>query len=364
VTQELSQTREAVRQAWPASRILPAGYRAGSDGRRTAVVALGKPQGAAAALLPAMLTGREPESSARCLYYVVCSLCRVTSLVDKPGAWGEIAIAGRSASAAVRVPYTRPAYSSPVISKTRKGRAPDTTRRSSPPSARARRWARSSSRNAAESHRSVPLISTTTVSHPCAAARSRGQGPVSVVPMNSEAVWWITIVDGILVRYHPDGYDAVLSGQQAVGRDLIEGTLALDALRQDQGRPACGPRRFIEPDAPRDGSVAAWRWASVPEPVLRPRGRACEASRYRDYEACLPGHPVEETSGRARAFLKQAAAVPTNLAAGHREVRSRRILGGNRLRGRALSARRECGVRGSGHRTDLGGAPFQSQRPW
>ena len=29
----------------------------------------------------------------------------------------------------------------------------------------------------------------------------------------SEAVWWITLVDATLVRYHPDVYDMVLAGR-------------------------------------------------------------------------------------------------------------------------------------------------------
>ena len=28
----------------------------------------------------------------------------------------------------------------------------------------------------------------------------------------SEAVWWVTMVDATLVRYHPDAYDAALAG--------------------------------------------------------------------------------------------------------------------------------------------------------
>jgi hypothetical protein len=129
--------------------------------------------------------------------------------------------------------------------------------------------------------------------------------------MISEAVWWVTIVDGTLVRYHPDGYDAVLERQPAVERDLIEGTLAGLRFVRNRAGQHVDHTDFIEPNAPRDGRVAAWRWASVPEPALAslpPRGQAWEASRYREYEACLAGHTIEETFGRARAFLKRAAA--------------------------------------------------------
>ena len=40
----------------------------------------------------------------------------------------------------------------------------------------------------------------------------------------SEAVWWVTLVDATLVRYHPDVYDAVLEGYSAAERGVIEGT--------------------------------------------------------------------------------------------------------------------------------------------
>jgi hypothetical protein len=129
--------------------------------------------------------------------------------------------------------------------------------------------------------------------------------------MISEAVWWVTIVDGTLVRYHPDGYDAVLSALEPADRDLIEGTLAGMRFVRNRAGQHVDHTDFIEAEAPQDGTVAAWRWASVPEPQLvslPPRNRAWEASRYRDYEACLAGHTVEETFGRARAFLKRAAA--------------------------------------------------------
>src|SRR5215469_14727043 len=41
----------------------------------------------------------------------------------------------------------------------------------------------------------------------------------------SDAVWWVTIVDSTLVRYHPDSYDATLDEQPPLQRDEIEQTL-------------------------------------------------------------------------------------------------------------------------------------------
>ena len=42
----------------------------------------------------------------------------------------------------------------------------------------------------------------------------------------SEMVWWVTIVDGTLVRYHPETYDTLMVDQGPAGRQVVEGTLA------------------------------------------------------------------------------------------------------------------------------------------
>ena len=52
----------------------------------------------------------------------------------------------------------------------------------------------------------------------------------------SEAVWWVTMVDATLVRYHPDAYDAVLAGHEAAERRAIEGTFGgLRFVRNQMG---------------------------------------------------------------------------------------------------------------------------------
>ena len=134
----------------------------------------------------------------------------------------------------------------------------------------------------------------------------------------SEAVWWVTIVDGTLVRYHPDAYDYLLASYAAEDRQLIEGTLAgLRFVRNRAGQDV-DHTDFIRRGAPGDGRVATWRWSSMPEPALAslpPRGQAWEASRYRDYESYLAGRTVEETFGCAVAFLKLAAASATSAPA-------------------------------------------------
>ena len=126
----------------------------------------------------------------------------------------------------------------------------------------------------------------------------------------SEAVWWVTIVDGTLVRYHPDAYDSLLASYAAGDRQLIEGTLAGLRFVRNRAGQHVDHTDFIHRGAPGDGRIAAWRWTSMPEPALAslpPRGQAWEASRYRDYEAYLAGRTVEETFRCAVAFLTRAA---------------------------------------------------------
>jgi hypothetical protein len=130
----------------------------------------------------------------------------------------------------------------------------------------------------------------------------------------SEAMWWVTIVDATLVRYHPDTYDEVMAGQPDAERRLIEGTLSgLRFVRNRMGQHL-DPADFIQPaegrSGPGDGGIMAWTWKSVPRPALaplQPRGQAWEMTRYRAYEAQLAGHTVGETFDRAAAFLLLAA---------------------------------------------------------
>ena len=130
-----------------------------------------------------------------------------------------------------------------------------------------------------------------------------------------EAVWWVTIVDSTLVRYHPDVYDGVMAGHPPAERRLIEEALAgLRFVRNQMGHDV-DHVDFICPDAGRpgagEGRITDWRWNSLPEPAfasLSPRGQAWEMARYRAYQAQLSGHTVGEVFGRASAFLRLAAA--------------------------------------------------------
>jgi hypothetical protein len=136
-----------------------------------------------------------------------------------------------------------------------------------------------------------------------------------------EAVWWVTIVDGTLVRYHPEAYDRVLAGQPAAERRLIEETLAgLRYVRNRMGHDV-DHVDFIRPEATPPGGGAGritdWRWNCLPEPAfasLSPRGQAWEMTRYQAYQARLAGRAVGETFERAAAFLRLAAARATATA--------------------------------------------------
>jgi len=164
---------------------------------------------------------------------------------------------------------------------------------------------------------SITAMRDVTVRLPGVRASDRARGFAVI----SEAVWWITIVDGTLVRYHAEAYDAVLASLPAAERRLIEGNLGgLRFVRNRMGHYV-DHVDFIQPAAGRAGSrdhpVTAWTWKSVPEPELKPlppRGRAWEMTRYRAYEAYLAGRSVGEIFGRAAEFLQLTAAKATAVA--------------------------------------------------
>ena len=133
----------------------------------------------------------------------------------------------------------------------------------------------------------------------------------------SEMVWWVTIVDATLVRYHPETYDTLMADQGPAGRQVVEGTLA--GLRFVRNRMrSIGHDGFILPRAGRAepgpgagvGPITAWTWKAVPQPVLAallPRGQEWEKTRYRAYQRYLASRTVGDTFGRATAFLKLTA---------------------------------------------------------
>jgi len=125
-----------------------------------------------------------------------------------------------------------------------------------------------------------------------------------------EAVWWVTIVDATLVRYHPEAYDRALAGLPTAQRLVTEGTFAgLRFVRNRMGYHA-DHSDFIQPLAGTDGDgdapITDWTWKTLPAPSMEsmgPRGQAWEMSRYRCYQNRLAGHTVGETFELAAAFL-------------------------------------------------------------
>jgi hypothetical protein len=131
----------------------------------------------------------------------------------------------------------------------------------------------------------------------------------------SEAVWWVTIVDATLVRYHPESYDKVMADQDAAERCRAEATFAgLRFVRNRMGYHT-DHADFIEPRLDvAEGLIGDWTWKPLPEPeldTLPPRGQAWEMTRYQAYRDELAGHRVGEAFWRAEAFLELAsAAIP------------------------------------------------------
>src|SRR5271154_7029230 len=86
----------------------------------------------------------------------------------------------------------------------------------------------------------------------------------------SEAVWWVTMVDATLVRYHSDVYHGVLAGYEAAERRVIEGTFGgLRFVRNRMGYYA-DHADFIRPRPGEveggDAPITEWSWRSLPPP--------------------------------------------------------------------------------------------------
>jgi hypothetical protein len=127
-----------------------------------------------------------------------------------------------------------------------------------------------------------------------------------------EAVWWVTIVDATMVRYHPDAYDQALTG--ARDRRVIDHTLGgLRFVRNHMGHDIdhvdfvkAARRRTSASD-----QIAAWTWRRLPCPLVRtlpPSAQEWELDRYQAYQEQLADRPVGEAFSRARGFLAAAAA--------------------------------------------------------
>jgi hypothetical protein len=123
-----------------------------------------------------------------------------------------------------------------------------------------------------------------------------------------ETVWWVTLVDATLVRYHLRVYENALASK-AVRRRKTE--LTLEGLRYVRNQLG----KSVEPDefvccAIGDDGGSGWVWRPLPEPGLdglASRARQWELSRYRAYLERLAGRDVVRTFARCTEFLAQAA---------------------------------------------------------
>jgi hypothetical protein len=125
-----------------------------------------------------------------------------------------------------------------------------------------------------------------------------------------EAVWWVTLVDATLVRYHPRDYETALGRKDVRRRKTEEALEGLRYVRNQLGRSA-DPADFVQSVTRDDGSTA-WTWRPLPEPglgALAPRARQWELSRFRAYQARLAGRDITRTFARCADFLAQAAAL-------------------------------------------------------
>jgi hypothetical protein len=141
-------------------------------------------------------------------------------------------------------------------------------------------------------------------------ASDRGQAFAVI----GEAVWWVTLVDATLVRYHPDDYEGALASLGSGQRRVTEATFTgLRFVRNRMGYYA-DHADFIQPcrdtDGAADAPITQWSWRSLPPPMvatLPPRGQEWEMSRYQAYQDRLAGRPIGDTFSRASAFLDLVA---------------------------------------------------------
>jgi hypothetical protein len=129
-----------------------------------------------------------------------------------------------------------------------------------------------------------------------------------------ETVWWVTLVDATLVRYHPRSYAKALADASVKQRKIEETLAGLRYVRNQIGQSA-DPVSFLQ--AAPDDVRADWIWRSLPEPSLDrlgARARQWELNRYRAYQARLAGHDIARTFTRCADFLAQAALLATGEA--------------------------------------------------
>ena len=129
----------------------------------------------------------------------------------------------------------------------------------------------------------------------------------------AETVWWVTLVDATLLRYHPSAYEKALA-DVAVRRRRTEKTLAgLRYVRNQLGR-SVDPGEFVC-SVTGDQGAQSWAWRPMPEPelaALGQRARQWELSRYHAYQTRLSGRDIRKTFARCTQFLMLAAGLADN----------------------------------------------------
>jgi len=123
-----------------------------------------------------------------------------------------------------------------------------------------------------------------------------------------ETVWWVTLVDATLVRYHPRSYEEALASKDVRRRKTEEALEGLRYVRNQLGR-SVDPAGLVCPAAG-DARATTWTWRPLPDPDLAglgPRAQQWELSRYRAYQARLAGRDITRTFTRCTEFLARAA---------------------------------------------------------
>lgn len=122
-----------------------------------------------------------------------------------------------------------------------------------------------------------------------------------------ETVWWVTLVDATLVRYHPRDYENALAGKTARRQSTEETLEGLRYVRNQLGK-SVDPAEFIATANSDHATGCTWRPQPEPAlPGLAPRARQWELSRYHSYQARLAGHRIAATFTRCTGFLAHAA---------------------------------------------------------
>ncbi len=128
----------------------------------------------------------------------------------------------------------------------------------------------------------------------------------------TEAVWWVTLVDATLMRYHEAAYGRLLARLSDADRKATEDTFGgLRFVRNQMVRETFAGNLICRPTDPgaQPDRVAEWTWDPTCAPDLGARTETrqdWELSRHQCYQAQLAGRPIGDSFTRATAFLRQA----------------------------------------------------------